>query len=680
MTLSMRYRAEIDGLRALAVVPVVLFHAGFSLFSGGFVGVDVFFVISGYLITTILLTELEKGTFSIVDFYERRARRILPALFLVLLVCLPIAWKCLLPTEMNSFAQSLAAVTLFVSNVLFWRTSGYFETAAEFKPLLHTWSLAVEEQYYVIFPLFLMLAWRLGRRTILGLLAVVALASLALAQYGVVVKPAATFYLLPTRGWELLIGAFAAFYATAKDKTAMPSWVAQAGSLLGMLLLLFSIFAFDRETPFPSLYALVPTLGAVFIILFSTSQTLVGKLLGSRPFVGIGLISYSLYLWHQPLFAFARHLSVDEPGRAVFSVLAALSVVLAYLSWRFVETPFRSKQRFKRRQIFSYGAAGSAFFFVLALFGIVTKGSLDRSYDPAVLAIEATKAENGKNAECWDRIAKAKGLEHACELGAPAADKSFSLVGDSHAGALATELGRAAKQEHIGGFDYTFNSCPPLFGGQAQDQDAVQMVCNQVREDFFGRLKQHRLPKTLVILQRWTLLMEEDRFNNREGGIEEGTRGVWDAPGYDTLGYQQALQKSYIDSVKMMLASGHKVILVYPVPEAGWEVPGRLGRMYVHQHALTGADASTSYDVFRQRNQRAYAALDAIGEHPNLYRIKPEKFLCNSVLPGRCAVQVNGVPLYYDDDHLSNAGARMVVAEIMKYMRTDQPGERTAMQ
>ena len=203
----MNYRREIDGLRALAVVPVILFHAGVQTFSGGFVGVDVFFVISGYLITSIIIAQIDIGEFSLIDFYERRARRILPALFLVMFVCLPFAWLWLLPAEMMSFSQSLIAVSSFVSNILFWRTSGYFETAAELKPLLHTWSLAAEEQYYLLFPFFLTLTWKLGKRWIISLLVVAAFISLMAAQWGSINKPAATFFLLPTRGFELFIGA-----------------------------------------------------------------------------------------------------------------------------------------------------------------------------------------------------------------------------------------------------------------------------------------------------------------------------------------------------------------------------------------------------------------------------------------------------------------------------------------
>jgi peptidoglycan/LPS O-acetylase OafA/YrhL len=200
------YRAEIDGLRALAVLSVILFHAGFDGFGGGFVGVDVFFVISGYLITTIIISELNEGQFSLVNFYERRARRILPALFFTIILCIPFAWFWLLPSDLRDFSQSLIAVPIFSSNILFWRESGYFHAAAELKPLLHTWSLAVEEQYYIFFPLFLMFFWRLGKFWISALLSVVFVVSLAVAQWASVEMPEAAFFLLPTRGWELLIG------------------------------------------------------------------------------------------------------------------------------------------------------------------------------------------------------------------------------------------------------------------------------------------------------------------------------------------------------------------------------------------------------------------------------------------------------------------------------------------
>jgi peptidoglycan/LPS O-acetylase OafA/YrhL len=335
----MRYRPEVDGLRAVAVIPVILFHAGFDTFSGGFVGVDVFFVISGYLITSIIVAEMEAGNFSLANFYERRARRILPALFLVMAVCIPFAWAWLLPKDLKDFAQSLVAVSTFSSNFLFWIESGYFHAAAELKPLLHTWSLAVEEQYYVLFPLFIMIFWKSGKCLIISILGVLALLSLAAAHWGAIYLPTPTFYLLPTRGWELLVGVFVAFYMAGKEETKGR----QIPSLLGFLMIAYAIFAFDEQTPFPSLYALVPTVGVALVLLFTFPGTLVHKILCNKAIVGIGLISYSAYLWHQPLIAFSRNqFSVPDGNLVMFSLMLA-SLGLAYISYRFVEKPFRSR-------------------------------------------------------------------------------------------------------------------------------------------------------------------------------------------------------------------------------------------------------------------------------------------------------------------------------------------------
>ena len=374
----MRYRSEIDGLRAIAVIPVILFHAGFTFFSGGFVGVDIFFVISGFLITKIILLELKNESFSILKFYERRARRILPALFLVLLACLPAAWLILLPSDMWNFSQTMVTVSGFYSNIFFWKTSGYFESAAELKPLLHTWSLAVEEQYYVLFPIFLLIAWRFGQRAILFILLIVGCVSLALAQWGSVANPDAAFYLLPTRGWELLIGAFVAFYDSAENKLVLTNRQNQILSAIGLGLLLFALFVFDKHTPFPSVYALVPTVGAALIILSATQETVVGKLLGSKVFVGIGLISYSAYLWHQPLLAFARHASFDQPSRSVYALLVAASLILAYFTWKYIEAPFRNREKVSRNTIFVFAVVGSLTVAAIGQYGKLDHGHQNR--------------------------------------------------------------------------------------------------------------------------------------------------------------------------------------------------------------------------------------------------------------------------------------------------------------
>ena len=358
----MKYRAEIDGLRALAVVPVIFFHAGFELFSGGFVGVDVFFVISGYLITTILIEDIENNRFSIANFYERRARRILPALFFVMLVCIPFAWMWMLPSQMKDFSQSLVAVSFFASNIFFWRESGYFDAAAEEKPLLHTWSLAVEEQYYVLFPIFLILAWRFGKSRVLWMIVVMAAISLMLSEWGWRNKATANFYLAPTRAWELFAGSIAAFIVQKQG--------VQKNNLLatlGLAAIIFSIFFYDETTPFPSVYALVPVLGVVLLVLYADKETFAAKLLSTKGFVGIGLISYSAYLWHQPLFAFARIKSFEDPKLAIMVVFCVASIALAFFSWRYVEKPFRKREKFSPRQIYAISIIGISTFSLLGL-------------------------------------------------------------------------------------------------------------------------------------------------------------------------------------------------------------------------------------------------------------------------------------------------------------------------
>ena len=377
----MKYRAELDGLRAIAVVPIILFHAGFEYFSGGFVGVDVFFVISGYLITTIILSEKEQGTFSLVNFYERRFRRILPALFMVMLVSLIFSLLWVMPSYMEDFSQSLMAVSTFSSNILFWRESGYWEISNELKPLLHTWSLAVEEQYYVLYPLYLMLIWHFRKDWILGSFIVIAAISLATAQWGAYNKPIPTFYLLPTRAWELSIGAGIAYYFLYRKQTVQillsHKSVNEALGLLGLLMISYAVYVFDKGTPFPSLYALVPTVGTGLIILFSSSQTMVGRLLSIKPLVAVGLISYGAYLWHWPLLVFARHLSLTEPSELTFAILALLSFPLAYLSWRYIEKPFRTKSIFSRKAIFTLSFIGSVLFITVGLAGHFSNGFED---------------------------------------------------------------------------------------------------------------------------------------------------------------------------------------------------------------------------------------------------------------------------------------------------------------
>ena len=348
----MHYRPEIDGLRTLAVLPVLSFHAGFTIFSGGFVGVDIFFVISGYLISTIILKELQNNRFTISNFYERRARRILPALFFVIFATLPFAWHYLLPDELIEYGKSLIAVPLFSSNILFWQSSGYFAQDSETITLLHTWSLAVEEQFYLFFPLLMIFLWRFGSKTLLAIMLLIGVSSLLFSEYAWRNIPDANFYLIFSRAWELLIGVFAAFHLFyQKPKHSLV--LSQALSLIGLILIIFSIGFFNKGTPFPSLYALAPTVGAALIITFCQKGNVVHKLLSNKVMVGIGLISYSTYLWHFPLFVYARMI-LDEPSLTIMGLLSIVACVMGFISWRFIEKPFRDKNNFSKKTIFIF--------------------------------------------------------------------------------------------------------------------------------------------------------------------------------------------------------------------------------------------------------------------------------------------------------------------------------------
>ena len=373
----MDYRREIDGLRALAVLPVLLFHAKFQAFSGGFIGVDVFFVISGYLITSIIVTERLAGSFTLAGFYERRARRILPALYAMLVVCVPLALIVMLPPDLKKFSQSLAATTLFSSNFYFYLTSGYFETNAELTPLLHTWSLAVEEQYYLLFPLLMSLFWKMGLQRIFWLLMALALVSLGLAQWGSFSSPAYNFYQLPTRSWEILAGALCGIYLHNKPNATPHHIRDQLVSLLGLGAIVASVFIFDTHTPWPSLYALLPVLGTVVIILWGGPSTMTGQILGHPLAVGIGLISYSAYLWHQPLFAFVRVTSNATLTTSTGVALLILTFVLAYTSWRFIEKPFRNRDAVRRKSLLFFVGLATLVFMGFGMVGHQTHGFLD---------------------------------------------------------------------------------------------------------------------------------------------------------------------------------------------------------------------------------------------------------------------------------------------------------------
>lgn len=371
--MSLAYRPEIDGLRAIAVTSVILFHSGLVPLTGGFAGVDVFFVISGFLVTSILLKDLGNGAHSIQRFYERRVRRILPALLLVLAVTTLASWVLMVPPQLEAYSKSLAAVMIFLSNVLFGANSGYFSPALEEAPLLHTWSLSIEEQYYLLFPVLLAALLRRGPRSVTIGLWTMAAASLALAQWAAAARPEMNFFFSLSRFWELLAGSLAAWSVRQRPRAAHGP-----AALVGLGLIVAALILHSDRTPYPSAHTLLPVIGTVLVILFAGQGTAVGRLLSLPPMIGVGLISYSAYLWHQPLFALMRVSATDAPEPWAMWLLVGLTYLLAWISWRWVEQPFRrptGRWLARPRPLFLGATLASAAMLAVGLLGLASSGN-----------------------------------------------------------------------------------------------------------------------------------------------------------------------------------------------------------------------------------------------------------------------------------------------------------------
>jgi len=635
----MQYRKEIDGLRALAVLPVILFHAGFETFGGGFVGVDVFFVISGYLITSIIIAELEQDRFSLVNFYERRARRILPALFIVILVCVPFAWAWLLPADMKDFAQSVAAISVFASNFLFWRESGYFDTAAELKPLLHTWSLSVEEQYYLLFPLFLLLTWRLGKRWVLALLGAVFFTSLAVAQWASLEKPAAAFYLLPTRGWELLLGAFAAFYLARAHRTGFRRGVCEAGGWLGVALIFYAVFAYSKTTPFPGLYALVPTLGALLVIVFATQKTSVGRFVGNRAFVGIGLLSYSAYLWHQPLFAFYRHAGFEVSPSSSFFLIACVFAA-AYFTWTYVEQPFRKKSLGGRRFIFSSSVVAAACLFLFGALGHESDGYSTRASMSVFQDLTYDTSRLGY-ASCDSEFIKAAPALNYCMSGGEVANAL--VVGDSHADDKFYGIEKSVGQYRWGLLGNS--SCPPLIGVEIRSPDG--MDCTERLKKLFKYIDESKEVE-LVVLSFAHMYPLDDYIaaDHLQRGFDPKNSILVDM--FDSsLGKVDAFYSGLQRTLEFFDKRGIRAVLVLDIPELGFFpsacLRGKGGCEFQKNEVL-------SRQVILRERVLELAARGSVDVFDSL-----EVFCA----PGKdvCSIMREGRSLYRDSHHLTHFGS-----------------------
>jgi peptidoglycan/LPS O-acetylase OafA/YrhL len=648
----MKYRPEIDGLRAVAVVPVVLFHAGFSVFSGGYVGVDVFFVISGYLITTILMNDLSAGRFSSWGFYERRARRILPALLVVIFACIPFAWMWMLPAEFKDFSQSIVAVSLFASNILFWQESGYFAATAEVKPLLHTWSLAVEEQYYLLFPLFLFSMRRFGREYIFWILVAISLISFVLCEWGWRNWPEANFYLTPMRAWELFSGSLAAMIVLHRGVQSR-DFLASAG-LVGIGI---SILVFDAQTPFPSAYTLLPVGSVMLIILFGGAGTVTARVLSNRLMIAIGLISYSLYLWHQPLFAFARMRMLHEPDRGVMVALCVCAVGLAYLTWRFVEQPFRANGAIliRRQDLFIASTVGLLGFAVFGAWGHLQNGAQGRLSDE-VTSIMAAKA--GDSSGCHNSLtAKTVMLGETCVIGRSDIRANIAIIGDSHASRITDALAMHLDKMAMSAITFNASWCAPLmhFGTDV----LLKSECTAFVDAALTKTIENSDIRTVILFAEWANYTKGMRFGDEN--VAAYTFDNLDDTGdvsQNPIAFDRAMEFTF----RKLKQAGKNVVLVSPTPEYQFHVPQSMAKVVLFNQSVGDLPRVTKAG-YLERNKEA---IHSLREHADRFG-----FSVLNAYEVFCAAQncmfhnEKFEALYEDSNHLNFAGASMLVSPLM---------------
>ncbi|KQR72927.1 acyltransferase family protein [Rhizobium sp. Leaf341] len=646
-TAHLQYRADLDGLRALAILPVVLFHADIPLFRGGFVGVDVFFVLSGYFMAKIILSDLAAGTFSFADFYIRRIRRIIPALFTMMAITAVFAWFRLMPQEFRYFGDSVRAAALFSANILFRQESGYFDISAEMKPLLHTWSLSMEEQFYILFPISLLLVFTYARRFLLHITGALILISFAACLWATGHSPEKAFFLLHFRVWELLIGALVAFAPRPAYSERMATFLSAAG----LAAILAAIFLYSSTTPFPGPFAAVPVLGAALVVHAGATSWFPAGILTNRVAVFIGRISYSLYLWHWPIIVFYRYETGHHLTLSDSVLVVVLSFVCASLSWRFIEQPARYSPIFRSRRLvlslLGTTMAAAAGFGVL----VTRYDGLPQRLPADVFALySATYDQSPFFAPKCFTDTDGQGLQTqsiregaVCPMGAPSGGAPrFIVWGDSHAAAIAPAIDAAARKAGLSGLFVARASCPPLPDAVFGPERVVER-CRETLSATLSLIERTKAPYVFLVgywpkyVHRTELAGEGVFFNTSEPLLLPD----WSAPVRDSLRA----------TIGALTKQGTRTILVQDVPEMGVKVPEALARA-----KMTGesSDFSLPLGYTLQRQKLARDMLTELARETGALIVDPFTALCDEA---RCHPVAAGNILYRDGDHLSLTGA-----------------------
>ncbi len=674
----MKYRPDIDGLRAIAVFAVIIYHAnisvnGINLLPGGYLGVDIFFVISGFLISTIIYSEVKSNSFNFKRFYERRIRRLIPALFFVCLITIFIGWFVLLPDYYVSSAKSLFSGIFFFSNFYFYFSGlEYDSQAAIYQPFLHLWSLSVEEQFYIIFPLILLVLIRTSKNVIPYLI-IMTVISLIYAEYLSKFNSSLAFYFILSRAFELLIGAVIAKLVIINFKIKN-FLVNSLLSKFAILMVVLPFFLFDDSTRHPSIITLIPVIGTALLILCHNPQEIVSKLLSLRIVVFFGLISYSMYLWHYPVFVFNR-LTNFTSGRISYEILLGLAViVLSYITYTFIEKPIRNRHFLRTNTIYITSLLFALFLSTISLIIILNDGFTKRVPDMLSYHYETSSGLYEQTVQdnkiCFGR------KDDFCIFNAVEKNdntKKVFFVGDSHLANIQEDLKNRLINNNFDVIIMTEGGCIYAPGTNVYDKNnslLSENCSNEVHQIKRGILLENK--NSIVIYGgRLPLYISETYFNNKEGGIEGGERSKYftnlDNSLRDKKLRKDFLKKAIKKGLNELLENDLKVVLLYPIPEGGWHIPRKIwgeSSKSNFEEWIKKNNLTTSYEVFRERTRETYNLYDSI-DHPNVIRVYPEELFCNTPKINRCSTHNDNRIFYRDDDHLSYYGGTILNSEII---------------
>lgn len=678
-----KYRPDIDGLRAIAVLAVVGFHAFPLELEGGFIGVDIFFVISGYLISTIIIGNLEQNSFSFIEFYSRRIKRIFPALFLVLTACFAIGWFILLADEYKQLGKHLTGGAGFISNFMFWNEAGYFDNAAETKPLLHLWSLGIEEQFYILWPLLMWLAWkkRFSLQTIAIVVAAISFGFNILYAHS---APTAAFYSPQARFWELMAGSILAYMALRRSVepqrytgllNSLPSGMrypktpelnirslGNVQSLLGALLIVIGFFLITKESYFPGWWAVLPTFGTVLIISASAQAWINRTVLSNRVLVWFGLISFPLYLWHWPLLSFARIIEGESPSLEARWAIILASILLAWMTYWLVEKPVRFGRYGKEKTtilVLLMIIIGSIGYSTYARDGLAFRAPLDKSL--TYQAYSKSIVRTDKEKECFDiPYAFEKNGDWFCKLGDKTIRPSLFAYGDSHALSLIPAIHKFGVENGRQILFSGSSGCPPLLGVQSLRgaEWRKKYNCQRLNERIFEYVRDNRIESVLLIA-RWTYYSggaaRPKEINHIS--MNEGQEATYD---FSRASFEYGLQQT----IKKYEEIGVRIYIVEDVPQQIYDPKDAMKKSKLNDASIN----KLSVTLKEHKNHQSWVSdqfrktVDGRGIAINF-----DSALCGHDL---CSLVSQGKFLYFDDDHLSVEGARLAYPSLAKALTT----------